>query len=329
VVALNRVGQSLESPFSATEFAASKPGRPEPPQYISSTSTSITLEFAKVEDNGGTEISSYRMWVVAESDDSHTEVTSYDQQSLRWTIDSADLPGFTTGQVYKLKISALNVIGEGELSNATPMAMSMRANPPTTPTVDRSLSSFTSLFIRWTEGAQGDIPILGYYLYLIDLATGQVSLVYDGGSNPNIFTYHIQHLETAHDYSVYAVSRDFNGLSLESSEAVFTVCLQPAHIDRPYFVEATKSTITLAWEKPKETGGCPILSYHLLIKAPTDSEFAVVDDSQIANKPYLTQHTVEGLSSVSEIYSFQIQVVNSIGSFTSMAVDVMLAAVPD
>lgn len=102
------------------------------------------------------------------------------------------------------------------------------------------------------------------------------------------------------------MARDFNGVSLESSEEVFAVCLEPDHIDRPYFVESTKTSIEVAWTKPDYTGGCPILSYHLLMKKPSGSVFEEVDKEQIENKPYLTQHKVEGLNELSGIYEFKI-----------------------
>jgi hypothetical protein len=63
VVAINRVGESEESSFSLTIVAASVPGRPEIPRFVSSTSTSITLEFDKVQDNGGSPISEYVLYV--------------------------------------------------------------------------------------------------------------------------------------------------------------------------------------------------------------------------------------------------------------------------
>jgi hypothetical protein len=143
------------------------------------------------------------------------------------------------------------------------MAMAMRANRPTTPTVDRSLSSLTSLFIRWTEGTNGNIPVLGYKLYMIELSTGEVTLEYDGSNNADIYHYWISHLVTNAYYSVYTVAVDFNGASLESEEAVFAVCLAPDHIDSPHFISATKTSLTMGWTKPAYTGGCPILSYAL------------------------------------------------------------------
>ena len=56
VVALNRVGQSANSSFSTTITAASLPERLDQPRYVASTSTSITLEFDKASDNGGTPV---------------------------------------------------------------------------------------------------------------------------------------------------------------------------------------------------------------------------------------------------------------------------------
>jgi hypothetical protein len=54
--------------------------------------------------------------------------------------------------------------------------MAEQASAPTLPTIDRSLSTITSLFIEWTEGTSGDIEIDGYKVYLIEMATGIVSL---------------------------------------------------------------------------------------------------------------------------------------------------------
>jgi len=157
-------------------YAASEPSRPEPPRYVSSTSTSITLEFDKVEENGGAEISSYKLYTNLTNDGVFVEVTSYDMQSLIWTINAADAPTFNTGTFYSFKVSALNVIGESLQSNSKTMALAMRANAPQKPTVDRSLSSLESLFVRWEQGADGDIPILGTKLYMIELSSGQVTL---------------------------------------------------------------------------------------------------------------------------------------------------------
>jgi hypothetical protein len=68
---------------------------------------------------------------------------------------------------------------------------------------------------------------------MIEIATGIVTLEYDGSKNPDIFTYSIPDLVTGAYYSVYVQAVDFNGWSLESESAVFVVCLAPTHIDSP------------------------------------------------------------------------------------------------
>jgi hypothetical protein len=60
------------------------------------------------------------------------------------------------------------------------IAMASPAAQPTTPTVDRQMSTLNSLFIQWAQGTTGDIPIDGYLLYMIEITSGKVSLVYDG-----------------------------------------------------------------------------------------------------------------------------------------------------
>lgn len=81
-----------------------------------------------------------------------------------------------TGGHYSFKIAAANLIGEGEMSNSFTIAMAMRANQPTKPTVSRELSTLTSLYVHWTESlTPGDIKIEGYLVYLIEMATGQVT----------------------------------------------------------------------------------------------------------------------------------------------------------
>lgn len=89
--------------------------------------------------------------------------------------------------MYDFKVSAVNAIGdESDLSNSVTIAMANQALQPPQPTVDRAKSSLTSVFIEWQEGAQGDIRVLGYELFMIELATGEVTRVYNGANNEDV-----------------------------------------------------------------------------------------------------------------------------------------------
>lgn len=82
---------------------------------------------------------------------------------------------------------------------------------------------------------------------MIEMATGIVTLPYDGSKNPDIFSASVQPLVTGAYYSFYVVAVDFNGESLESESSVFVVCLAPTHIDSPDYVSSTKTSFTLRW----------------------------------------------------------------------------------
>lgn len=164
---------------------------------------------------------------------------------------------------------------------------------------------------------------------MLEMSTGIVSIVYDGSLNPLITAYNVGGLTTGSQYAFYVQSIDFNGVSLSSDESVFVVCLAPYHIDSPDFVAATRTSITVSWTKPAFTGGCPILSFTLLMRGPKDTQFHPVDESIIQNRPYLTQYTVSSLSELGGFYDYQIKVTNAIGSITSLSKQMQLAAVPD
>jgi hypothetical protein len=83
---LNRVGESELSAFSDTIVAAWKPSRPEQPRFVTATSTSITLDFDKVEDNGGATVSHYNLYFSEHLADDYQLVQLYDGFSLEYTI---------------------------------------------------------------------------------------------------------------------------------------------------------------------------------------------------------------------------------------------------
>jgi len=57
--------------------------------------------------------------------------------------------------------------------------------------VIREYSTLTSIFVQWDEVEIGDIPILGYKLYLIEISSGLESLIYDGSLNAERLSYSI------------------------------------------------------------------------------------------------------------------------------------------
>lgn len=151
---------------------------------------------------------------------------------------------------------------------------------------------------------------------MIDMQTGAVTLQYDGSNNPVVHSYTINHLTTGFYYSVYVIAVDFNDISLPTPEAVFAVCLAPTHIDSPYFISATKTSITMGWTEPDYMGGCPLLTYALYVEV--DGEYEETGSAEIRDRPYIVQHTVDSLADTGDFFNFKIEVHNEIGSVISL-----------
>jgi predicted phage tail protein len=149
VLAINRVGASALSAFSDVIFAATTPDRPNQPHFVSATSSSITLQFDKVANEGGVPVTNYILYI--DRGDLQAmdfqPITSYDGRSLIVTVTMAAESYLVPGERYRFAVSAVNQIGESLKSNYNTFAMAARAAAPTQPTVNRELSSLTSLYI--------------------------------------------------------------------------------------------------------------------------------------------------------------------------------------
>ena len=86
---------------------------------------------------------------------------------------------------------------------------------------------------------------------------------------------------------------NFNGASEESEIAYFKPCSAPSNLGAPEIVITTRTELSFVWTAPEDDGACPILGYILYIDEGTaNSDFSPIDESEIANKDYLRQHTV-------------------------------------
>ena len=92
----------------------------------------MSLEFFKPEDNGGSEISSYSLYINDGNDANEptTKVTSYSDNSMTHTLDTTT-DSLSSGLIYKIMFRATNVIGTSE--DSTTIRYSL-VDPPVLPT---------------------------------------------------------------------------------------------------------------------------------------------------------------------------------------------------
>lgn len=341
VVAINRVGTSDLSP-EVTAVPAEVPGKPPAPEYVSSYADNITLSFEPTSVTNGLNIIRYHLY----RDQGNltapfTEISSYTGDEMEFTVTTSNEAGMVTGNEYRFYFTAENALGEGPASDIVTFGLGSLPDQPSAPTVKTEYSTLTSLYIEWDPLTSQDLVVEGYRLYgdvkysnsskyLSDLSTSSAYLIYDGHRQPSTYAYNVSGLVTGSSYSFYVVANNINGESDSSDILSGFVCLAPSGLSAPTFVEATTSYITVEWTAPDSDGGCPITGYELFINDGLGGDITTqVNQTEIQNKPYITEWKVESLTEIGNEYLFKVVVYNENGYAESDSVAFVLAAVPD
>lgn len=113
--ALNQVGWSSYSPIGYL-IAASVPDAPQAPQFVSATTTTISIIVPRALENNGSPITNYFLLIDDGLGGNFSPVNSYDQ-SPAFLIDATIETTLVSGRIYRIKSQASNVIGTGAYSD--------------------------------------------------------------------------------------------------------------------------------------------------------------------------------------------------------------------
>ncbi len=330
VSAINRVGEGQLSPLSTKIKAANVPSKPSAPYYVSSTSSTIIIQWNDVADNGGALITQFNIY----TDDGSLSTITFDligsTSSLFYTLDNAIDTQYITGNLYRFRVSAVNEIGEGPASNEVRIGLGSLPGKPSAPLVDLTKQTMSSVYVYWNALTGQDLTVLGYRLYMSQDGQGNNQLIYDGSQNADTRAINVTGLTTGSSYTFFITAINFNGVSQSSDELIQIVCIAPYQISSPYYMDSTQTSLTVGWSAPDYNGGCPIYTYALMRNDADGLAPSIqVDPSIINNKPYLNSYDVTGLTQLGLPYLFSIRAWNDIGYVESSATSIILAAVPD
>lgn len=283
-------------------LTAQPPERPLAPTYVSSTGSSITLAFEESQDDGGARISGYELWMSSDHEAANptfSQVTGYTDNAMGYTLTSAT-DGLLAGEIYSFKLGAVNVKGQGELSDEFLVAAAELVAKPATPTRNLPLTTKASIYVDWSESSATDIVVQGYMLYMSDNKTGDFELVYNGSRNSLQRHFEATNLEMGNLYQFKVSAINFNGESELSDELTAHACVAPDPPALLQRVTGDATSITLSWTAPPDDGGCPLTGYQLFRDSGLgigDSISTEVDASDVNNRPALTEHKVDLTSS--------------------------------
>jgi len=240
------------------------PDAPPKPEFISSDSASISLTLSRSLDDGGSPITSYKLFVDAGDDFSsdYAEIGRYDGTST--TFDpNVDEDGLVNGKIYRFVLRATNSFGDSAASFELIAGLGAKPPAPSAPVRDPDYLDSNSIILNWGQVTGSDLPILGYVLMMDDGLKGYFSIVYDGSDNPQRQDALARELISTRTYRFKAYAIDVNGAGVESDITSLVACIPPTDISPPVLEAVGKTTLTLAWKTPRSDGGCPITSYAL------------------------------------------------------------------
>jgi hypothetical protein len=184
--------------------------------------------------------------------------------------------------------------------------------------------------VEWAESAEVDgIDIGGYYLYMDDGYNGDYSQVYDGSSEPQVFSFLASNLISGLPYRFTLSALNLNGESAVSDAAIIYACLKPGALPAPEMTSTTKTSIAISWEEP-ESNGCPVTGFTILRNSGADDALTItVDSGSVENLASLRAYTVSGLTGEGQTYRIKVRSHNYAGDTDSSPLVIVLAAVPD
>jgi len=123
-------------PYSdiAYVLSASVPVRPPQPKFVAATSTSVTIDLFRTEDDGGSTILGYKLLVDSGNDfqSPFVEIARYDGSSLQFTATTTD-DGLMVGKIYRFIFVAFNVYGDSEPSLEAIAGLGAKPPAPSAP----------------------------------------------------------------------------------------------------------------------------------------------------------------------------------------------------
>lgn len=181
--ALNSVGWGPYSDVRSA-LAAQAPERPAAPKFVSSTGDSITLLFTESQDDGGSRVTGYSLWVSSNhlaAAPTYSQVAGYTDNQMGYTFGTGD--GLVAGTTYSFRLTATNAKGTSEKSDELIAAAAAPISKPSKPSRNAKLSTRTSLRIEWAQSSGAGVEVQGYLLLMSKGTGGDFKVVHNGTFN--------------------------------------------------------------------------------------------------------------------------------------------------
>uniref|UniRef100_A0A8B9E941 Titin n=1 Tax=Anser cygnoides TaxID=8845 RepID=A0A8B9E941_ANSCY len=252
-----------------------RPGPPEGPLAASEvTAEKCVLSWLPPLDDGGAKID-------------HYVVEKRETSRLAWTAVATEVPltklkvtKLLKGNEYVFRVMAVNKYGVGEPLESEPiLAVNpyVPPDPPKTPEVTAITKD--SMVVCWGHpDSDGGSPITNYIVERRDRAGLRWVKC-----NKRVVTdlrYKVSGLTEGHEYEYRVMAENAAGVSEPSPTSPFykacDTVFKPGPPGNPRVLDSSRSSITIAWNKPIYDGGSEITGYMVEIALPEEDEWKIV-----------------------------------------------------
>ena len=279
---------------------------PGAPQNLAASAhgTTMNLSWDAPENDGGAEVTSYRIETSTDGD-AWTELVS----SVTGTTH-ADT-GLIVGTTYHYQVTARNSVGLGTTSGA--VSATVIANLPGAPqSLSAASGGRTSIDLSWDEpGSDGGSVITGYGIETsADGLAGWSSLTGDTGSTDTSYVHDGLAAATTVHYRVSAITAAGDGPASATASATTDPLTVPG---APHITSADAELdglyIFMFWDDSEDDGGSALTGYRIEVAEGTDELDWVIQD---ANYFGLRFYVHEGISP-GATWHHRISAINSVG----------------
>eukprot|EP00061_Rhincodon_typus_P018657 g47915.t1 len=252
-----------------------RPGPPEAPIIISDvTAEKCVISWLPPADDGGAKIE-------------HYVVEKRETSRLAWTNVATDvqltklkITKLLQGNEYIFRVMAVNKYGVGEPLESEPV---VAANPfvPPSPPKNPTVTAITkdSMVVCWEHpDSDGGSEITNYIIERRD-KTGMRWIKCTKRTVTDL-RYKVGKLTEGHEYEYRIMAENAAGVSQPSSSSPYYKAMdavfKPGPPGNPRVLDTSRSSITIAWNKPIYDGGSEITGYMVETSLPEEDEWTVV-----------------------------------------------------
>ena len=315
VRAINAIGNG-EWSDAVSEKVGLAPAAPVAPT-LTAGNASVGVSWTAPSDNGGLTISGFGVQYCdtdannASCGDSGTSWQTFTFTSTGSTT-STSVTGLTNGNAYKVRVRAINAIGNGSWSPAS----SQTAGVPAVPAAPTVTLGDTSVDVEWTAPANNGSALSGFGVQYCDTDANNASCG-DSGTSWQTWTFTstgsttettITGLTNGHTYKVRVRAANTHGSGGWSPTGSATPATVPDAPAAPTLAVQDKS-LGVTWAPPSDNGGAAITDYDVQYRKQNSDTTWPQTWTSHAHTGTATTTTISNLTNLSQ-YQVQVRALN-------------------